>query len=212
MHLFNSFVYAATVPNLFRAVVLVPTWLNRTRQRDKLETQSTSDTSLTLSGIITLHLCIDQSHFCVTYALEDKLAAPVLLGTAIIDQFIESNHSAGRKIFPHHSSTVLILMTHEAQSAVEKSRSDTCQEQGKDLILSVAPIQSDPTSIPAARQVVLKAMCEMPVLVCSQAAGLIEIILHKNLGQRSCLHDDDGSEQLIRRELLLYHYFRLGSG
>lgn len=68
-----------------------------------------------------------------------------------------------------------MLMLHETRSVARKVKSDTREEDEENVALLVVSIGCEPTYKTVARQVVLKAMCETPVLVCTQAAALTKV-------------------------------------
>lgn len=59
-------------------------------------------------------------------------------------------------------------MEHEARSELEKNRSDIRQIKDHNWALLVTNTSTKPKDITVARQVVLRAMCETPVLLSSQ--------------------------------------------
>lgn len=68
-------------------------------------------------------------------------------------------------------------MIHQFEGKAEKSSSDIREINHQDHAPLVLPIGSDPKYIKISRQVVLKMMCEAPLLICTQAPGLIVIVL-----------------------------------
>lgn len=76
---------------------------------------------------------------------------------------------------PYHCPPVPVLMLHEAKSEDEKNSSDIREIIEQDPALLVTTAECEPKNITVARQVDLKAMCETPVLVSIQAAGVIEV-------------------------------------
>lgn len=72
-------------------------------------------------------------------------------------------------------------MIQETQRETEKKEaSDIRQSNTEDLPLLVTTTESDPKQITVARWVVLKTKCETSVLVSTQAAGLIEVVIHES--------------------------------
>lgn len=74
-------------------------------------------------------------------------------------------------------------MVHEAGSAAEEKMSDTRQGVEEDLALLLTPIKYADKYMTVVRQIVLKAMCDTQVLVFTQVAGLIEVIMHENVAK-----------------------------
>lgn len=66
-----------------------------------------------------------ESHTGVNSGLVSDLAVPVLLRTIYIDRLIKSFHPAERKIVPHYSRTILILMIQEAKEVDSKNNTET---------------------------------------------------------------------------------------
>lgn len=65
---------------------------------------------------------------------------------------------------------------------------DFYQEIAKDYTLLVTPAKCDPEYITATRSKVLKVVCMTLGLVCTQAAGLTEVVPMKTC-PKSCGHD-----------------------
>lgn len=74
-------------------------------------------------------------------------------------------------------------MVQEAGSAAENDKSDTLQKVTERLALLVTPIRCDSKYITVARQVVLKVLCETPVLISTQVAGVREAIPQENVNK-----------------------------
>lgn len=165
-----------TGPNLIETDVLYPGWLDSIRQRDRSNIRSASYANLDVSGTITTYLLMGESRTFVNFGVVNELVVPVLFGTIYIDSSIKSIHPAERKVVPHHSPTVPILIVYEANSKPEKNNIEARQEVEEELTLLETPIKCEPKCITVARQVVLKAMCETLVIVSTQAAGLTESI------------------------------------
>lgn len=90
-----------TGPNLIRADVLSPGWLDSILQPVMLEIRGASDINLTIALTITLHLPIDESRTYVTFSVVDKLFIAMLLRKTFTDHFIGSVLPADRKIVLH---------------------------------------------------------------------------------------------------------------
>lgn len=84
-------------------------------------------------------------------------------------------------IVPHHSLPVPILMVNNGKCEAEVNTSDIGQINDQDLTPLVKPTCNEPRCITAARQVVLKAICETSVLVSTQALGLLQVATRKNV-------------------------------
>lgn len=106
-----------------------------------------------------------------------------------------------RKGVPHSSLVKPILVLRKAKSLAEKENDSYIpQNIEEDEEVLVLPTRSDTKNIKAARQVLLKVMCQMSVLLFIKAAGLIEItsyedvpkfiiqIYHRSLCSPSFLH------------------------
>lgn len=106
-----------------------------------------------------------------------------LLETTYIDRFIKWIHLAERKIVPHHSPPVPILMVHETKSVTKKNGTETHRKDGEELALFVTAMRYDSKSIILARQVLHTAISEKPVLVCKQAVDLIEVVSYANVSK-----------------------------
>lgn len=65
----------------------------------------------------------------------------------------------------------------ETKSEPEQNKSNIRQTTDHDL----APTRSESNNTTAARQVVLKEMCKMPVLVSTKAADLMQVTLQENV-------------------------------
>lgn len=72
-------------------------------------------------------------------------------------------------------------MLQEVRSEAESIVSAIRPIHNQDPVLLVAPVSSEHKYIKAARQVVVKVMRETPVLLYTQAASLVEIILNENV-------------------------------
>lgn len=147
------------------------------------EIQSASDTRLVVSGTVTLHLCIGESHTWVLFCVLDKPVVPVLLRTTFMEKFMKYIHPVERKIMLHLSPPVPNLMVDEANSGPKKSRLDSRQLIDQDPAVLVTPISGRPNYISAARQVVPTAMLKRSDLVSTQAAGLVEVDSHENVAK-----------------------------
>lgn len=78
-------------------------------------------------------------HSRVTFGTVNKLVVPELLETTYIDRFIKLIDPAERKIIPHHSRSVLILMVHDALSKDKGHNSNIHQSFVQELALSPTP-------------------------------------------------------------------------
>lgn len=134
-------------------------------------------------GKISLHLRNGESHTHDCFGLVNKLDVPLLLGKYFIGRFINSNHKTKKKIIPHHSLREPTLMAHKNWSAAQKSKPDICQYITGDSAMLVMFIQRERRIVTEGHQIVLKAMCETPMLVSRQVAGLKEVLSHENVAE-----------------------------
>lgn len=95
--------------------------------------------------------------------------------------FIKSVHPSKRKIVPYYSQPLQTLMVQKAGIASKNYKSNTHQESTERLAQFMMPTRCSHRNITAARRVVLKAMCQTPVLISIQLAGLIEMILYERV-------------------------------
>lgn len=126
-----------------------------------------------------------ESATLVNFGNEIDLVVPILLGKTCIDRFIKSIHLAQRKLVPHHSPPVPILMADQTMSVAEMKRSDFHQQAEKYLALLLKSTSCQSKYVTIARQVVLKKMREKPVLFITQSAALIEIFTHENVASNN---------------------------
>lgn len=132
-----------------------------------------------MSETIAYHLRIGDSHPCVMFGVMDKLILHVLLSSTFIARFKKPVHPAQVKIASSHSPLVLILLVLATRSEHEnKEQSNIRQANTEGLALLVTPTENEPKHITAARQEVLKVMCDTSALVSTGAAGLLEVISH----------------------------------
>lgn len=106
----------------------------------------------------------------------EEFSVPVILRTSFIDEVVGSIHPAKTEIVPDHFPTVTTLMVHEANIVAEKDKSGSSQEMEEDPALLVALTVGIPKSNTVIRLVVLKAICDAPVLVFLKAVGLIDVV------------------------------------
>lgn len=142
--------------HLTRADALGPNWLHSIHQRNMLEFQGASNTTIVGSWPITLHLSIGESRIRVTFGIADSFTVSVLLETTSIYKVIRKIHPAEGKIVPHHSPPVPVLIVHEFRSGAEKMKSEDRQEIEENLALLVALTKSKPRTTTTARQAALK--------------------------------------------------------
>lgn len=88
------------------------------------------------------------SHTRVSFCDVNELVVPIFLGTTYIDRFIKSINSVERKIIPHHSQQVPMLIVQEVRSEAEINQSDTRQKREEDLALLIKLIESEPDLLP----------------------------------------------------------------
>lgn len=74
-------------------------------------------------------------------------------------------------------------MLHEAKRVTKKDNTKTRWKGNQGLAPLVNPIRCDYKSITTARQLVLKAMCGIPLLGFVQAAGLIGVVPGANISE-----------------------------
>lgn len=153
------------------------------RQRDMLEIRSASDTRRVVYGTITIHLCIDESCFLVTFGVVNKLEILVLLAMAFNERFVKPFHSAKSKTVPHHSRPAPNLKALKAERGAKKKVLDIRRLKDLNPVLLVAPISSEPKYSTVARQVVCEAMCETPVLVFSHTVELLELFQYESVAK-----------------------------
>lgn len=138
-------------PNVIRADDLNQIWLNDIRQRYIPEIRGASNTQLFVSRTIALHLCTGESRTGVTFGVVDILAVPVSVWTIFIDKSIPSIHTVERKIIPHNTPPVPVLMLHEPKSEVEKNKLHIHQCIGQAPALLATPSSGQPKSFTVAR-------------------------------------------------------------
>lgn len=95
-------------------------------------------------------------------------------------------------------------------NGVKKSKWDICRYITEGEALLVSPIEIEPNSIAAARQVVLKAVCDTKLLVSTQTAGLIGVGLLKNIAKNHAYRTDIGIKNLYAGLLFCMNVSRLG--
>lgn len=128
-----------------------------------------------------LHLRMGESRTRANFGIASELVVPILLGTTYIDRFIRSIHPAERKIVPYHYPPVPKLIVYKARSEPEIEKLDSHQNVESDLALLVTASGGEPKYITVVRQVVLRAVCETPVIVSTQVACILEVILHRSV-------------------------------
>lgn len=97
-------------PNLIRADVLDTSGQGSIGQRDMLDIRNAFDTRLKVSGTITLHLGMGGSRTRVNFGFVNEQVVPVLLVAMYTNRLVRSIHLAQKKIFPHHSPPVPVLL------------------------------------------------------------------------------------------------------
>lgn len=124
----------------------------------------------------------------MTFDILKKLAVPVLLGTTFIDRVVRSIHPTGKVIVPHHYTKACILIINETRISAEKNKSHKRQNFEEDVALFVTPAWGDHKNIAVSGQIVLKAMCETPVLVFTKSVSIIEANICQNVARNpTCL-------------------------
>lgn len=73
------------------------------------QSSSASDTKMKVSGTVTVHLHMGESHRHVNLRVVNELDFTVLLEAMFIDRFIKSIHPVERKIITHQSPPVPIF-------------------------------------------------------------------------------------------------------
>lgn len=115
-------------------------------------------------------------HSQAYFSVVSKLFAHILFCLTYMDRFIKWIHPDERKIIRYYSPAVSILMVNNDGIEAEMKESGTWQEVTEDLTLLETITRCDPKFITVSRQWLLNAMCEKPVSVSIQVAGLIEVI------------------------------------
>lgn len=82
---------------------------------------------------------------------------------------------------PHRSVPVWIFMVRKANGETKKDYAETRKEVDERSELLVTLNDCWPMSNTVVRQVVLRSMFEVPVLVSERAIGLIELTAHANV-------------------------------
>lgn len=150
-----------------RADLLDPGWLDSIHQTDMPDIASASNTKLKMSGNMTHDLHMTESRTRVSLGVIGELFIPVLSWKTCIDGFVKPIHRAERKSVSYRFPQMITLLIHETGRETEMDNSDTRQEVSKELALFVTPSNCDCKYITVAGQVVLKGICETPVLVCT---------------------------------------------
>lgn len=91
---------SCTGPNIIRADILDPTWLDGIGQRDMSDTRSASDTTLEVARTMNFNLLLGESWNRENFGVVSKWFVPVLLGRTNIDRFIKWINASERKIVP----------------------------------------------------------------------------------------------------------------
>lgn len=125
----------AASPNLIRIDVLDPNLYDNIRQGNMPDIHSAQDTKLKVSRTITFHLLMGESRARVNFGVVKKLVVPALLGKKYICRFTKSVDLVERKVVPHHSPPVPILMKYEVPGEAENNKSDIFQDTTGDLEL-----------------------------------------------------------------------------
>lgn len=76
---------------------------------------------LEFSGTYTVHHFMGRSKACFTFPVVKKLVGSGLLGMTFIDWFTKAIHPAERKVLPHYSLSVPILMAEDPLSKAENN-------------------------------------------------------------------------------------------
>lgn len=124
-----------------------------------------------------------ESRTRVNFGLVNEMVVPILLGTTYIDRFMNLIHPTERRIVLHHSPLILILMVCKAKSETKNNDTEKRQRNEEELTLLGTPISDEPNCITVARQVVLTAIREIPVVVFIKAAGPIEVVPHDSVAK-----------------------------
>lgn len=175
-------------PNLVRADVPCHSWLDSVHHRNVKKILGASDKILTVSGTISLHSQIKYSRTHVTFSIVGRLAAPSSLGTVSINKSITSINPAKREAILQYSPHIPYRLLQKATIAAKKDKSDSRQEIQEDLSLFVTPTPGGHRIRTATRQVLLKVMCDMLVLVVTKGTGLVDLIPHEFIAKtQACI-------------------------
>lgn len=97
---------------------------------------------------------------------------PVLFRTNYIDRLIQLLQRAKREIVHYHYLPLTIIMVQEDVNVGELFKLDVCQDVPKCLSLLMTHTLTKYKYSRVFGKAVLKEMCEVPVLVSTQAIGL----------------------------------------
>lgn len=171
-------------PQVAWSYCLTTSWLYRVFYRDVLKIRGASIRTLTVFGTVTLHRRISGWQTRVRFVDMDKLVIPAKLGTNVVDKVINSIYPAGRTTDPHHTPPVLIWMVHKARSAAKKAEDlDTRRKFQEDLALFVTVTWCNDRNKMGAWRVMLKSICETPVLVSTKTAGLLQVATRESFAE-----------------------------
>lgn len=116
----------------------------------------------------------------ISLTVLSDLVVAVLLEITYVEQFTKLIHPVERKNVPQQSPPLPILMVQEGETDTNKNNTETRQGNEQKLALLVTPNICERKSIAVVRKVVLRATSETTVLVSTQAAGIMDVILCSN--------------------------------
>lgn len=156
------------VPNFVWSNVLDPIWLDSIRQPDIPEIWCAYNTRFTAPRNITLHLQLGELCTRFKFDILSKLTGKELLGTISIERAIKLINPDDKKNISHYFPPIPILMDHKASCVPKNKRTRSfpfkCKTPGN-IGTALPKSKLRPTTV--VRQVVVKAMCEIALVVCA---------------------------------------------
>lgn len=148
-----------------------------------------SNTKLKVFESTTPHLCMGENLTRVHFGFVRKLVVTVLLGTTHIDKVTKSIPPSKQRNCPLPRPVGADINVNEAGSEAEMEKSATCQRATEDLALLVTTTRCDQKYFRVGRQVVLKEMCETPVLDSTKSDRPERVIFSRERSRKSYVHN-----------------------
>lgn len=165
----NCFFDTGAGPNLLSEEFIRPDWLPSICSCDSIRLNSATNQKVKIVGKIVLHVRTGKSFRRVMFGIFRNLAVIVLLGSLVIDRFINSFFHGERKVVLFNLPPVRILMVHEAES-------DKAEEKQDDTLANIMAEQYfNQVLVRDAHTVALRPLSETSVSYAKNARRIVQI-------------------------------------
>ena len=152
-------------PNIVHEKLLPPSWKEKAAYRNLPRVTDASRNSMTLSGMVKLHVRLGDFTTQAPFLVASNLAVDAILGTTFIDKHVRSILPRERRVVLRHGPPITLLGTKPGPEADRRANKGI-------------PMATVSNKVRVAKQVLLPPMSQREVMVNTDARGLLFLQNH----------------------------------